>query len=549
MELSGPSRPTVGRSFWYTIALFLALIVFVNPLRETALQDDWSYSLMTKHLLDTGEYKLHDWAWANMPFQIYWGGLFAKIGGYSFSALRLSTLVLCLFGCVTFFLLCRRRSLPSQYSTFLLLVLISSPLFFQFSFTFMTDIPFLACIVAAFLCYSLALESQNYKWMLIGSLAAAAATLTRQVGVALIPALALLWFFGPDRRKRLPFFLLGVAAPLAAGLWQVMYAHYHPNWCWRVRSNEQLAYWKSPNVLKIMFWRVTLILHYLALYCLPFVFLGVWVFLRHLFSANRSTRRQKIIVLTILLLIAAGLLIGKQIKGLWLMPYLPWNLEFLRDSPYARLSTLVSTVGAVIFGSILVRRYTDSPGWRNLTEAEKLVDLVTLFLLIQHLLFFAFGDEYILVFLPYTILALGRYFQEKWKPFSDLLFASCLLILFGTALWTRMILAREEVYWQGAEAALHAGASPYEVLGYGGWNAYYEFENFVRDSKNQDIRNLNEFFLRWDVRRRKDAQYFFIATLERPIGRWTTIADFEYRNINLRKVRVFVVKRPGFKPE
>ncbi len=548
MDLSGPSRLTFGRSFWYTIALFLALIVFVNPLRETALQDDWSYALTTKHLLDTGEYKLHDWAWANMPFQIYWGGLFAEIGGYSFSSLRVSTLVLCLFGCVTFFLLCRRRGFPSDYSTFLLLVLISSPLFFQFSFTFMTDVPFLACLITAFLCYSIGFEKQNSKWIFTGSLAAAAATMTRQVGVAFIPALALLWFFGPERRKRLPLLLIGIAAPFAAGLWQVMYAHYHPNWCWRVRSAEQWNYWRSQSLPKVIFWRITLVLQYLALYCLPLVLLGFWTFIQHLLFGKKSGWTQKMIVLAVVIIVAAGLFTGKALRGAWLMPYLPWNLEFLRGSSYAKFTTAVSTAGAIILGTILIRRYTDSPGWRNLTQAEKLVDLVTLFLLIQHLLFFAFGDEYILVFLPYAILALGRCFREKWKPFSDLLFASCLLILFGAALWTRLILSREEVYWQGAELAVRAGASPREVLGYGGWNAYYDFENFVADGRNNDIQNLGEFFVRWDAERRKHAKYFFIATLEAPIGRWTTIGHSEYRNINLRKVRVFVVKREGFKP-
>ena len=80
----------------YTLLLVVVLaIVFVNPLREIMTADDgWAYALSVRHLVETGEYKLHDWASVNMPVQIYWVGLLAKLFGYSFTILRLSTLLL-----------------------------------------------------------------------------------------------------------------------------------------------------------------------------------------------------------------------------------------------------------------------------------------------------------------------------------------------------------------------------------------------------------------------------------------------------------------------
>ena len=90
---------------------FLLSVLLINPLRETAMEDDWAYALTVRHVLTSGEYRLHDWLVANMPFQAYWGALFASLGGYSFAMLRLSTLVLAAIGLVAFYHLAREHEL------------------------------------------------------------------------------------------------------------------------------------------------------------------------------------------------------------------------------------------------------------------------------------------------------------------------------------------------------------------------------------------------------------------------------------------------------
>ena len=88
-RLSGVrKRSTVGVMRKYAGLLLLLLcfflvVAFVNPLRQVMIQDDWSYALTVRHLLTTGEYKLHDWAAANMPVQIYWAALLTGIFGYT----------------------------------------------------------------------------------------------------------------------------------------------------------------------------------------------------------------------------------------------------------------------------------------------------------------------------------------------------------------------------------------------------------------------------------------------------------------------------------
>ena len=90
------------------LLVVVLVVVLVNPLREGLTADDgWAYALSVRHWVETGQYKLNDWASVNMPVQIYWVGLLAKIFGYSFTLLRLSTLFLFLVAILSFYYLLR----------------------------------------------------------------------------------------------------------------------------------------------------------------------------------------------------------------------------------------------------------------------------------------------------------------------------------------------------------------------------------------------------------------------------------------------------------
>jgi hypothetical protein len=100
-----------SRALLATLAFFVVLVVFVNPIRDMSTDEDWAYALMVKHLLETGEYRLNDWASANLPFQTYWGAAFGLLHGFSFGALRLSTVTLMFAALVAMFSLARDQGL------------------------------------------------------------------------------------------------------------------------------------------------------------------------------------------------------------------------------------------------------------------------------------------------------------------------------------------------------------------------------------------------------------------------------------------------------
>src|ERR1700693_3756701 len=98
-------------SLWVVLLLFLGAACVVNPFREMPYDDDWAFSETVKHLLDTGQYRLNEWLAPNMPFQTAWGALFCLPFGFSFSALRISTIVLALIGLLAFRALAREHGL------------------------------------------------------------------------------------------------------------------------------------------------------------------------------------------------------------------------------------------------------------------------------------------------------------------------------------------------------------------------------------------------------------------------------------------------------
>ncbi len=75
-------------------SLWVASLFVVNPIGDFPLNDDWSFGLAVKNLLQTGEF--HPTGWTSMPLitQTLWGALFCLPGGFSFNALRFSTLAI-----------------------------------------------------------------------------------------------------------------------------------------------------------------------------------------------------------------------------------------------------------------------------------------------------------------------------------------------------------------------------------------------------------------------------------------------------------------------
>ena len=111
--------------------------------------------------------------------------------GYSFDALRLSTLTLSLLGIIGAYLLMRELRRSRLVAVAVALTFGFNPVYFALSNTFMTDVPFTATFILASLFFLRSLRGDSdFDWLL-GMVLAIAATLCRQLGVALPLAFAI----------------------------------------------------------------------------------------------------------------------------------------------------------------------------------------------------------------------------------------------------------------------------------------------------------------------------------------------------------------------
>jgi hypothetical protein len=163
----------------------------VNPIGNFPLNDDWVYGRAVEQLLRAGDYRPLDLATPTLLSNVLWGALFCLPGGFSFTALRLSTLVAALLGVIGSYILVRDLNQPRWLALSISLVLAFNPIYYALSHTFMTDVPFIAVAVWSAVFLSRSLRSGSEAQMLIGTLLALVATLSRNLAMFLPLAFAL----------------------------------------------------------------------------------------------------------------------------------------------------------------------------------------------------------------------------------------------------------------------------------------------------------------------------------------------------------------------
>jgi len=183
---------------WSALLFFLAMWIaawqLVGPRANVPVIDDWVYAWSVEHLLKTGRLQVLDISAFYPIAQILWGALIAQLAGFSFVALRFSTVLLSALGCWAVYLTlcefgCRR-------STSLLgaLALAFDPVYFALSFSFMTEVPFVCASTLALYFYVRAIRRDEPKAVWFGCLCAVAAFMVRPIGIvlplALLPPLA-----------------------------------------------------------------------------------------------------------------------------------------------------------------------------------------------------------------------------------------------------------------------------------------------------------------------------------------------------------------------
>ena len=512
-----------ARDGWRAEVPYLALLLgayalplaLVSPRGEFGLVDGWAYALAVRHLVDEGRLQISDWTATTLVFQVLWGAAFAKLFGFSFTVLRVSTLVLSFAGSAALYALGRELDVIRPLALVGALAYWLNPLTFSLSYTFMSDVPAVSLIVLATLCAVRGVRRDSTGYLLLGSGCAALAFLVRHPGILLPPAVLA---YGLLARWPARVLLRRAAAILVVPALAV--AGYLAWSMHRGVPQEQarlldLVLHTAPSLWRSALLLVGYLLLYLGAATVPLA-LG---FGRAVLRAAGPGWHPSRLVLLVWTLAVGALVLGLVWHGSQLPAYARWM-------PYLRYGTMLQVAGVgpdnllgqrphfltlpwrialtalaagglwVLGRSLLLRllaarqRPPSSPGPIVVVALLGLSQFVGLFPTTAHVLvssWVAF-DRYFLPLVPFAIV-LGLWAVRGLRPSPALLLFGLLGLGLFSVVGTQDWLASNRLRWQLGRELLARGVPPERIdagMEWDGWQLYERGRTFRAPPRTVD---------------------------------------------------------------
>jgi hypothetical protein len=419
-------------------ALFCALAVLLceliaRPYANMSVCDDGPYILMAHTLATTGHFVYNGWAAPMIGWQLYLGAAFIKVFGFSFTAVRFSTV---LVATVMAFVIQRtlvHAGITERNATLGTLAFVLSPLYLMMSVTYMTDIFGLFAIVICLYGCLHALQSPTQHstllWLVFAIATNALCGTARQIAwlgiLILVPST--LWLLRAQRRV----LIIGAIANLAGILFMIACLK------WLKHQPYVIPEHLLPDTFPIdhVLGQLTFLFLEAPFLILPIVAL----FLPEI----RKTPLPVFIGLALLLL--GYLVIGwypSHLRGAFLVePTIGWEAGWvgihgifegaslggmppLFLSRGAQVLMTVASFGGVtgLFAALFIRHPQTSTttassalSWKQLATLLAPVVLVYILLLIPRATGWVF-DRYLLPLLVVALLCLVRFYQDRISP-------------------------------------------------------------------------------------------------------------------------------------
>jgi hypothetical protein len=419
-------------------ALSCALAVLLcdliaQPYVTMGVCDDGPYILMARTLANTGHIVFNGWAAPMLGWQLYLGAAFIKLFGFSFTAVRMSTMLVAM---LTAFLLQRSLVLigiKERNATLGTLAFVLSPLYLVLSATYMTDIfGLFAIVICLYGCLRALLAStanSTIGWLCFAIVTNAICGTSRQVAwlgvLILVPST--LWLLRARRRVLL--------AGASMNLLGVLFVFVCVEWL------KRQPYSIPEHVLPPSF-PVVHILGQLSVFMLEIPFLLLPIFAIFIPEIRRNRPRILAILaatFSIYFFLAAypshlrgGFLLEPTMfwQDLWVGVHGIFEGLSIRGRPPGFMSRSVQVLLTIVsFGGLtglvssvfLVRSKTPEPApakplhWRQLAVLFAPFTFAYLLLLVPRASGLIF-DRYLLPVLVVTLLCLVRYHQDRISP-------------------------------------------------------------------------------------------------------------------------------------
>lgn len=476
------------------LGIYGLILLLLPPRYEVPQNDDWACFLTIEHWFETGRLEFLGWNDPTLLLQLWWGGLFARLFGLSFTSLRLSTLALSWLGALALFGLLRRAGASRGAALLGAGMLVFHPLYLLLSYSYNADVPYLAlALVASWACLR-ALERRTLSALLGAGLLLAFAYLVRQQALALAAVAAGAWGLSSrPRDRRTPGRFAGIALLTLPGL---AAAVVHLAW---VRQSSVVAWGGQLNNPPIF-------LSPTAWPGLPGAVAGVaragaglvldaspLLLPAALLAGAGWWREWKPLRWIVPLAVAAGVACTlwwmqgqSRPTGGW--PYVGNYLD--RRGPLAlagipllprKLWLLPTWLAPLLAGWLCGAAIAVSRAARR-DAADRAALLLLVFSLAQWLPSLALAsvyDRFLMPLVPAAIVIAARRARQSrgaWIAAA----ASLLLLAAGSVEWTRVAIDRSRARWEVGQALVARGARPGDVrLGYE-WDGLHLYREALR---------------------------------------------------------------------
>ncbi len=436
MEAPNPGKRNVAGNATVVDFLILTLIwlvseVIVNPIGDFPLNDDWSFGLAVQYFIQLGVFHPTGWTSMTLFTNVIWGGIFCLPSGFSFTALRLSTLTAAWLGILGAYWLIKKTAQSRSLALLTAFILAFNPVYFELSNTFMTDVLCLTLMIFSAIFFLKNLEDDSISSLVLATMFALASILSRQVGLAVPLAffVTVICRCGWEPRA-----LMRAVTPLILGL--ILLSGFR-HWLAATgrlpllyEAGGDFMQWAARHPVKALIQcaqNIYVTLLYAGLFLLP-------VLLLIGFSAG-SSARKKLAGLGLLLAVLTGSLIlygyssrcfvmplSSNNLNLWgVGPLLLHDAVYQKTNPLPQLGdffwliiTLISLIGASLclsrLGTILRGIFAGAQAWRR--EPEVINGIFLLLISILYLapfMLYGFFDRYLITALPFLAGGLAIY--------------------------------------------------------------------------------------------------------------------------------------------
>lgn len=508
----------MGKFYKYSAPfIFMVFCLSLTPWAYNfPLNDDWTYAIGVKNFLEQGRFILCGLAASTQLTHIFFGALFAKVFGFSFTALRAYNLTLAAVLVFVFFKILEEFDMGPFERMLAALLFCLNPLFLILANSFMTEITYMFWMTLSSYFYIRHLKAGRPAVLISAGLCAAAACLTRQLGIALPFAytLTLAWEHIGNRPEGAPKLSLKIIIgiwliPLTAIVGHALWFKYIHGPTWASENyvfTATLKYLSNPGAFaSTTLFRLLSVMMETGLLLLPLA-AGYWYLIGR--SPSKNSLRKK----TTAKPSVSGPQGGSMMTRGWIWFILAVLAGFiLMNGPLPYLENTVGHTGLGVFtlggGSLKPSAFFSNPYfWYAMTalsafSAAVLISATGLtlrtggpaarFMFISAAAHLAislagakFFDRYLLNLLPWFILA--AVFAAKGMKFSRPAAASA-LVLMAAVSWAGV---KDYMQWNRAKWELASKSRPdlpsdeiANGFDYNGWLSYEKNMTYLRTIK------------------------------------------------------------------